>query len=104
MDPAMFRWYAADMTQNEFMRFQPRSFFLYIGLSMAVIWFYVKIMFVSAVRKPKRRITWKLHINLQDKAKDQCLEGEILWWDRQTGRRLWTAGSGHPTPDLTCDF
>lgn len=31
MDPALFRWYAADMTQAEFFRVTPRTVFLYIG-------------------------------------------------------------------------
>ncbi|PIO64259.1 NADH-ubiquinone oxidoreductase B15 subunit [Teladorsagia circumcincta] len=64
MDPAMFRWYSADMTQAEFFRITPRS----------------------------------------DKSNEACLDGEMLWWDRQRGRTLTTGGSGKFAPTIGIDF
>uniref|UniRef100_A0A1I7WNH7 NADH dehydrogenase [ubiquinone] 1 beta subcomplex subunit 4 n=1 Tax=Heterorhabditis bacteriophora TaxID=37862 RepID=A0A1I7WNH7_HETBA len=49
MDPAMFRWYSADMTQAEFFRFTPRSVFLYVGSVLVAFYIYTRLMFVSMV-------------------------------------------------------
>ena len=49
MDPAMFRWYAADLTQAEYMRNTPRSFFIYIGSFILVMYMIVKVGIISAV-------------------------------------------------------
>ncbi|CAB3407767.1 unnamed protein product [Caenorhabditis bovis] len=87
MDPAMFRWYSADMTQAEFFRFTPRSVFLYVGVVFAMFYIYTRLMFIP-----------------MDKSNEACLDGDILWWDRQQGRTLMTGGSGLFAPTIGIDF
>uniref|UniRef100_A0A914HTB3 NADH dehydrogenase [ubiquinone] 1 beta subcomplex subunit 4 n=1 Tax=Globodera rostochiensis TaxID=31243 RepID=A0A914HTB3_GLORO len=87
VDPAMFRWYAADMTQSEFFRQTPRAWFLYAGSTVLFVWLYTKICIIS-----------------QEKSKLECSKGNLLWWDRFNGRRLWVAGSAHPTPYYGYDY
>uniref|UniRef100_A0A915B165 NADH dehydrogenase [ubiquinone] 1 beta subcomplex subunit 4 n=1 Tax=Parascaris univalens TaxID=6257 RepID=A0A915B165_PARUN len=87
IDPAMFRWYAADMTQAEFFRFTPRSVFLYCGSLFLFFYLYCRLMYSSA-----------------EKSAEKCLDGELLWWDRQQARTLTTCGSGHFAPTVGIDF
>lgn len=49
MDPAMFRWYAADMTQAEFFRVTPRSVFLYVGTVLLIFYLYTRLVFIPIV-------------------------------------------------------
>lgn len=49
MDPSMFRWYSADMTQAEFFRFTPRSVFLYCGTVFLAFYIYARLMFIAPV-------------------------------------------------------
>ncbi|KAK6029338.1 tetratricopeptide repeat protein, partial [Ostertagia ostertagi] len=81
MDPSMFRWYSADMTQAEFFRFTPRSVFLYVGSVILIFYLYTRLVYVPI-----------------DKSNEACLDGEMLWWDRQRGRTLTTGGSGKFAP------
>ncbi|KHJ91882.1 NADH-ubiquinone oxidoreductase B15 subunit [Oesophagostomum dentatum] len=74
MDPAMFRWYSADMTQAEFFRVTPRSIFLYVGTVLLIFYLYTRLVFIPI-----------------DKSNEACLDGELLWWDRQQGRTISTA-------------
>lgn len=83
----MFRWYSADMTQAEFFRYTPRSVFLYIGGTLLVFYLYTRLMFTSA-----------------DRGTDDCLEGKMLWWDRQNYRLMFIAGSGHFAPTYGFDY
>ncbi|GMT28475.1 hypothetical protein PFISCL1PPCAC_19772, partial [Pristionchus fissidentatus] len=87
MDPSMFRWYSADMSQAEFFRFTPRSVLLYCGAVFLSFYIYTRLMFIPV-----------------DKSNEACLDGDILWWDRQQGRTLFTAGSGHFAPTVGIDF
>ncbi|EYC33204.1 hypothetical protein Y032_0002g665 [Ancylostoma ceylanicum] len=87
MDPAMFRWYSADMTQAEFFRVTPRSVFLYVGTVLLIFYLYTRLVFIPI-----------------DKSNEACLDGELLWWDRQQGRTLSTAGSGKFAPMFGIDF
>ncbi|XGW19660.1 hypothetical protein V3C99_003474 [Haemonchus contortus] len=87
MDPAMFRWYSADMTQAEFFRITPRSMFLYTGVVLLIFYLYVRIAFIPV-----------------DKSNEACLDGDLLWWDRQRGRTLTTSGSGKFAPVIGIDF
>ncbi|MFH4983854.1 hypothetical protein AB6A40_010563 [Gnathostoma spinigerum] len=86
MDPAMFRWYAADMTQVEYFRFTPRSVFLYVGGVLLGFYLYTRLVFTSA-----------------EKSGERCVDGELLWWDRQQGRLATTSGSGHFAPNFGID-
>lgn len=45
MDPAMFRWYAADMMQYEYFRYTPRSVFLYAGSFLFLFYLAARLMF-----------------------------------------------------------
>ncbi|CAJ0944095.1 unnamed protein product, partial [Mesorhabditis belari] len=83
MDPAMFRWYSADMTQAEFFRATPRSIFLYMGGIFLAFYLYSRILYVQI-----------------DKSGESCLDGDMLWWDRQQGRQLFVSGSGHFAPNI----
>lgn len=47
----MFRWYAADLTQVEYMRMTPKSVFLYAGITYLVFWLVVKIGVIGMVIK-----------------------------------------------------
>uniref|UniRef100_A0A1I7ZB00 NADH dehydrogenase [ubiquinone] 1 beta subcomplex subunit 4 n=1 Tax=Steinernema glaseri TaxID=37863 RepID=A0A1I7ZB00_9BILA len=87
IDPAMFRWYSADMTQAEYFRFTPRSVFLYVGSVLLGFYVYTRLVMASAERTAEK-----------------CVDGEILWWDRQTARMASTAGSGHFAPTIGIDF
>ncbi|KAE9556311.1 hypothetical protein FO519_000494 [Halicephalobus sp. NKZ332] len=87
IDPSMFRWYSADMTQAEFFRYTPRSVFLYVGAVMVLFYLYVRVSFVSA-----------------DKASEECLDGKMLWWDRENFRLMYIAGSGHFAPTFGFDY
>ena len=49
MDPALFRWYAASMTQPEYFRFTPRTVFLYFGGIMLVMYMYTRICLTGNV-------------------------------------------------------
>ncbi|VDM55042.1 unnamed protein product [Angiostrongylus costaricensis] len=87
MDPAMFRWYSADMTQAEFFRLTPRSVFLYMGSVFLFFYIYTRLVFIPV-----------------DKSNEACLDGDLLWWDRQQGRILSTSGSGKFAPMIGVDF
>ncbi|VDO65174.1 unnamed protein product [Heligmosomoides polygyrus] len=87
MDPAMFRWYSADMTQAEFFRITPRSVFLYVGSVLLLFYIYTRIVYIPI-----------------DKSNEACLDGKLLWWDRQQGRTITTAGSGKLAPMFGVDF
>uniref|UniRef100_A0A7E4V7E5 NADH dehydrogenase [ubiquinone] 1 beta subcomplex subunit 4 n=1 Tax=Panagrellus redivivus TaxID=6233 RepID=A0A7E4V7E5_PANRE len=86
IDPAMFRWYSADMTQAEFFRYTPRSVFLYCGSVILAFYLFTRIMFTSA-----------------DRDAEDCLDGKMLWWDRQNGRLMYIAGNGHYAPTFGFD-
>jgi len=45
----MFRWYAADMTQMEYMRLTPRSLFIYAGITMLSFWLITKLAVIGMV-------------------------------------------------------
>ncbi|KAI6203540.1 Complex I-B15 [Aphelenchoides besseyi] len=77
MDPAMFRWYAADMTQAEYFRYTPKSVLLYVGGTILAFYVYTRIF-----------------VTLLELNNEVCMDGEILWWDRQTGRSIFLAGDG----------
>ncbi|TKR95162.1 hypothetical protein L596_009365 [Steinernema carpocapsae] len=87
IDPAMFRWYSADMTQAEHFRMTPRSVFLYVGGLLLGFYVYTRLIMTSSERSDER-----------------CVDGELLWWDRQTSRLASTAGSGHFAPTIGIDF
>uniref|UniRef100_A0A914YXF4 NADH dehydrogenase [ubiquinone] 1 beta subcomplex subunit 4 n=1 Tax=Panagrolaimus superbus TaxID=310955 RepID=A0A914YXF4_9BILA len=86
IDPAMFRWYSADMTQSEHFRITPRSVFLYVGFIFAAFWLYVRLVFTST-----------------DKEGEDSLDGKLLWWDRQDGRMIFIAGNGIMAPTFGFD-
>uniref|UniRef100_A0A915PVM8 NADH dehydrogenase [ubiquinone] 1 beta subcomplex subunit 4 n=1 Tax=Setaria digitata TaxID=48799 RepID=A0A915PVM8_9BILA len=65
IDPAVFRWYSANAMQYEFFRYTPRSVFLYAGSFFLVFYILVRMMF-----------------QFEDRSRDMCLDGELLWWDR----------------------
>jgi len=75
MDPAMFRWYAADMTQVEHFRWTPKTVFMYIGVVAALVAIY-----------------FKLCLYTKERTGDACRRGEILWWDRTASRQATTSG------------
>uniref|UniRef100_A0A6V7YAD8 NADH dehydrogenase [ubiquinone] 1 beta subcomplex subunit 4 n=1 Tax=Meloidogyne enterolobii TaxID=390850 RepID=A0A6V7YAD8_MELEN len=79
LDPAMFRWYAADMTQMEYMRLTPRSLFMYAGITMLAFWLITKLGVIS-----------------MEKDSDDCLTGEMLWWDRYRNRFEFVGGNAPP--------
>ncbi|KJH51089.1 NADH-ubiquinone oxidoreductase B15 subunit [Dictyocaulus viviparus] len=87
MDPAMFRWYSANMTQAEFFRMTPRSVFLYSGAVILAFYLYTRLVYVAV-----------------DKSNEACLDGDLLWWDRQQGRAVSVSGSGHFAPSIGFDF
>uniref|UniRef100_A0A914CRL7 NADH dehydrogenase [ubiquinone] 1 beta subcomplex subunit 4 n=1 Tax=Acrobeloides nanus TaxID=290746 RepID=A0A914CRL7_9BILA len=78
IDPAVFRWYAADMTHGEYFRVTPRSFFLYVGGILLSIY-----------------MCFRLVVTSHDRTTGAKSE-ELLWWDRQTGRHVFVCGSGCP--------
>uniref|UniRef100_A0AC34QMW7 NADH dehydrogenase [ubiquinone] 1 beta subcomplex subunit 4 n=1 Tax=Panagrolaimus sp. JU765 TaxID=591449 RepID=A0AC34QMW7_9BILA len=86
MDPAMFRWYSADMTQSEFFRYTPRSMFLYVGSLLLVFYLYLRVAFTT-----------------KDRADEKCLDENMLWWDRENFRLMFIAGSGHFAPTFGFD-
>jgi len=47
MDPALFRWYSADMTQVEFFRYTPRTLFLYVGGVLLIFYVYTRMITTS---------------------------------------------------------
>ncbi|KAI6182280.1 Complex I-B15 [Aphelenchoides bicaudatus] len=85
MDPAVFRWYSADMNQVEFFRYTPRSIFLYVGSCLLIFYAYTRIL-----------------VTLTEFNDKKCLKGDCLWWDRQDGRQVFEAGHGPSfrTPSL----
>uniref|UniRef100_A0AC35TN39 NADH dehydrogenase [ubiquinone] 1 beta subcomplex subunit 4 n=1 Tax=Rhabditophanes sp. KR3021 TaxID=114890 RepID=A0AC35TN39_9BILA len=87
MCPSMFRWYSADMNQAEFMRVTPRTVFLYVGSVFIGFYLYTRLVMYSA-----------------EKSAEDCVKGDILWWDRQSGRLALTAGSGHFAPTFGVEF
>ena len=87
MDPAMFRWYSADMCQAEYFRATPRSVFLYVGIGFFLMAVYVRLVFIQP-----------------DKIGKECREGKMLWWDRQVSRQVTTSGSGVFAPTTGIDF
>uniref|UniRef100_A0A0K0FYA3 NADH dehydrogenase [ubiquinone] 1 beta subcomplex subunit 4 n=1 Tax=Strongyloides venezuelensis TaxID=75913 RepID=A0A0K0FYA3_STRVS len=76
--PSMFRWYSADMNQVEYLRTTPRTVFLYVASVFFGFYLYTRLAMVSA-----------------EKGAEECNDGDLLWWDRQTGRTCLTSGSGH---------
>uniref|UniRef100_A0A914V7X2 NADH dehydrogenase [ubiquinone] 1 beta subcomplex subunit 4 n=1 Tax=Plectus sambesii TaxID=2011161 RepID=A0A914V7X2_9BILA len=76
MDPAMFRWYAADMTQAEHFRYTPRTVFLVLGGIYVAMLIYCRFAMQS-----------------KDMSNEQCFDGDILWWDRQAGRMVTIGGN-----------
>lgn len=87
MCPAMFRWYSADMNQVEFFRLTPRSVFLYVGSTCLAFYLYTRFVLSSS-----------------EKRAEQSLNGDLLWWDRQTGRLALTAGNGHLSPAYGIEY
>uniref|UniRef100_A0A915EMH0 NADH dehydrogenase [ubiquinone] 1 beta subcomplex subunit 4 n=1 Tax=Ditylenchus dipsaci TaxID=166011 RepID=A0A915EMH0_9BILA len=81
-DPAMFRWYAADMTQAEYFRYTPRTVFLWFAAIVVGVYLYLRIGKTPDELK-----------------KEKCLEGQSLWWDRQEFRGINTAGHGILAPN-----
>uniref|UniRef100_A0A1I8BQA6 NADH dehydrogenase [ubiquinone] 1 beta subcomplex subunit 4 n=1 Tax=Meloidogyne hapla TaxID=6305 RepID=A0A1I8BQA6_MELHA len=79
LDPAMFRWYAADMTQTEYFRLTPRTVFIYAGLAYLFFWVIVKLGTIGI-----------------EKDDDECTTGELLWWDRVRNRMEFVGGSAPP--------
>ncbi|KAH7728695.1 Protein NUO-6 [Aphelenchoides avenae] len=87
MDPALFRWYAANMTQAEYFRYTPRTIFLYFGGIMLFMYLYTRICLTG-----------------NDVSSEKCLDGETLWWDRQDARNLFICGNGPYTPVYGLDY
>uniref|UniRef100_A0A0K0DVQ3 NADH dehydrogenase [ubiquinone] 1 beta subcomplex subunit 4 n=1 Tax=Strongyloides stercoralis TaxID=6248 RepID=A0A0K0DVQ3_STRER len=87
MCPSMFRWYSADMNQVEHFRLTPRSVFLYVGSVFFGLYLYTRFVLTSAEKKA-----------------EECYNGDILWWDRQTGRLVLTAGNGHFAPTSGMEY
>ncbi|VIO95270.1 conserved hypothetical protein [Brugia malayi] len=81
IDPAVFRWYSANAMQYEFFRYTPRSVFLYAGSFVVVFYILIRIMF-----------------QFEDRGRDMCLDGELLWWDRMYNRHVNTCGNFHFSP------
>ncbi|VDO61841.1 unnamed protein product, partial [Onchocerca flexuosa] len=81
IDPAVFRWYSANAMQYEFFRYTPRSVFLYAGSFLFVFYVLVRMMF-----------------QFEDRSRDMCLDGELLWWDRMYNRHVNTCGNFHFSP------
>ncbi|CAD5206199.1 unnamed protein product [Bursaphelenchus okinawaensis] len=76
--PSMFRWYSADMTQAEYFRLTPKSVLLYGGGVLLAFYLFFRLCHVQS-----------------EKVAEKCIDGEVLWWDREQGRRIFTAGDGH---------
>jgi len=83
MDPAMFRWYAADMTRFETFRLTPKTVLGCFGGIM---------LFMLAFQKYNQVV--------RKKYDQECREGKYLWWDRDApgepgGHGYGTAPSGY---------
>lgn len=70
VDPAVYRWYAADMTHLEHYRWTPKSFYLVFGGLFLTVFVVMKGLHLASA--------------LSD---DACRDGRILWWDRQNSYR-----------------
>ncbi|KAI1722190.1 NADH-ubiquinone oxidoreductase b15 subunit (NDUFB4) domain-containing protein [Ditylenchus destructor] len=77
VDPAMYRWYAAEMNPIENFRVTPRTCFIYFICTFFAIYVYFRL----CMENPE----W---------TNQECMDGEMLWWDRQDGRIITTSGSG----------
>jgi hypothetical protein len=49
MDPAIFRWYALDMTKLEYFRFTPRTVFGYFGVTLLGFYMLFRICMIPGV-------------------------------------------------------
>ncbi|KRZ54718.1 hypothetical protein T02_15653, partial [Trichinella nativa] len=65
VDPAMFRWYAADMMNAERFYWTPKTIFLTMGVVALLAYSFCRITNV-----------------MTNSYEDRCRDGDILWWDR----------------------
>lgn len=50
MDPSIFRWYSADMTQSEYFRYTPKSVFLYFAGFLVGFYLFFRLCYEQQVR------------------------------------------------------
>ncbi|KAL1227163.1 NADH dehydrogenase [ubiquinone] 1 beta subcomplex subunit [Trichinella pseudospiralis] len=73
VDPAMFRWYAADMLNAERFYWTPKTVFLTMGVLALIVYSFCRISNVMV-----------------SSYEDRCRDGDFLWWDRNI--RMPTSG------------
>jgi len=81
MDPAMFRWYAMDNSQSEYFQYTPKSTMLIvIGITLAT------------------GLAIRVAMTPSENDKQKCLDGELLWWDRETHRHTYIGSHNNYAP------
>lgn len=75
------------MNQVEYLRTTPRTVFLYVASVFFGFYLYTRLAITSA-----------------EKGAEECNDGDLPWWDRQTGRLCLTSGSGRFVPTFGIEY